>query len=88
VPERDDGEDWLSQVGPTDDGEEWFPGTVAPSHVDCGEMAVLVVTGAGSGRVAYTFWAGQAPAYTPDADFLTWYEGWLDAVLRDERHWW
>ena len=88
VPGRDYGEDWLSEVGLVDDGEEWFPGAIALGHVGCGEMAVLVVAGAGRGRVAYTFWATQAPAYTPDPDFLAWYERWLDAVLRGERHWW
>jgi hypothetical protein len=50
-------------------------------------MALLVVTGPDRGRVAYTFWATQAPAYTPNPDFLAWYERWPDAVLRGEGHW-
>jgi hypothetical protein len=50
-------------------------------------MAVLVVTGPGRGPVVYTYWANLAAVYTPDPDFLAWYERWLDAALRGEQRW-
>jgi hypothetical protein len=56
-------------------------------HLGCGDMAVLVVTGPGRGPVVYTYWANLAAVYTPDPDFLAWYERWLDAALRGEQRW-
>ncbi|MEV6596585.1 SMI1/KNR4 family protein [Actinoplanes sp. NPDC051346] len=88
APGREYGADWLSEVGLSDDDDrEWFPGAIALAHLGCGDMAVLVVTGAGRGRVAYTSWASQAPAFSPDPDFLAWYQRWLDAAGRGDSHW-
>jgi hypothetical protein len=88
-PGHEYGPDWLSEVGLADDGEEWFPGAIALAHIGSGDLAVLVVTGPGRGRVAYVSWDAyvRAPAYTGDADFLAWYERWLDAALEGERYW-
>ena len=87
VPGAKFGTDWLNDACLLADGEEWFPGAIALSHVGCGDMAVLVVTGPGRGRVAYTQWAAQAPSYPPDLDFLAWYERWLDAATTGH-DWW
>jgi hypothetical protein len=86
-PGREYSRDWLADVGLAEDGEEWSPGAIAVGHLGCGDMAVLVVTGPGRGRVVCTYWANSAPVYTPDPDFLAWYERWLDAVLRGEQRW-
>jgi hypothetical protein len=74
---------WTAALGLAE-GDEWFPGQVALSMCGCGDMAVLVVTGPGRGRVAYTASASQAPQYPADPDFLAWYERWLDCVLAGE----
>jgi hypothetical protein len=70
-----------------DDGEEWLAGAIALADLGCGDMAVLVVTGPGRGRVAYIR-ASQAPSYPPDPDCLAWYERWLDAALGGDRPCW
>lgn len=85
-PGRRFGADWVSESGLTDD-DEWFPGAVALAHVGCGNMAVLVVTGPGRGRVAYTCWDDEAPDYSRDPHFLAWYERWLDAAARGDSYW-
>jgi hypothetical protein len=72
---------WLDEDG------ELFPGAIALARLGCGDMAVLVAAGEGRGRVAYTFWATQAPVYTEDPDFLAWYERWLDAALAGDSPW-
>jgi len=87
APGREYGTDWLGEAGLAEDGAEWFPGALALSHAGCGDMAVLVVTGPGRGRVAYTRGASQPPYYPRDEDFLGWYQRWLDAVLARERWW-
>jgi len=87
APGCDYGADWLDELGLTDDGEEWFPGAIALGHLGCGDLAALVVTGAGRGRVAYVSWSGRAPVYARDPDFLAWYERWLDAALAGEFDW-
>jgi hypothetical protein len=80
------GDDWPSEQGLADD-DELFPGAIALAHLGCGDMAILVVTGEGRGRVAYTAWASRAPLYTDDVDFVAWYERWLDAALRADTYW-
>jgi hypothetical protein len=72
--------DWLADVG-CSDADEPYTGTLALSDQGCGYLAILVVSGTASGRVTDTFDSPNGPAFTSDADFLTWYERWLDAVL-------
>ncbi|MCW2139764.1 SMI1/KNR4 family protein [Actinoplanes cyaneus] len=79
------GEDWFERAGVDEDGE-WYPGAIALADQGCGDMVALVVTGPARGRVAYLFW-GRAPMFTADADFLAWYERWLDAALSGAEHW-
>jgi hypothetical protein len=84
-PDRTYGDDWLAEVGLEDDDDEWFSGAIALSHLGCGHMAVLVVTGPARGEIAYTNWSASAPAFRA-TDYLSWYERWLDAALRGERY--
>ncbi|MEV6377096.1 SMI1/KNR4 family protein [Micromonospora musae] len=78
-------EDWLAEAAPGDDDEP-YRGTLPLSHQGCGDLALLVVSGAARGRVAETHPGRQGPRFTEDPDFLSWYERWLDAVLAGERH--
>ncbi|GAA2522775.1 hypothetical protein GCM10010201_21150 [Pilimelia columellifera subsp. columellifera] len=71
-------QDWWPEVGLGEDDEP-YTGVVALSECGCGIMVVLVVTGPGRGRVAFTAEFDEAPQYSHD-DFLTWYEHWLDIV--------
>jgi hypothetical protein len=73
-------QDWLSEVAPGDDDEP-YTGTLALSIQGCGYLSLLVVSGPARGRVADNTDAPTGPDFTEDADFLAWYERWLDAVL-------
>lgn len=73
-------DDWPTEVAPGDDDEP-YTGTLALSDEGCGYMAILVVSGPARGRVTDTYENPTGPVFTADADFLAWYERWLDAVL-------
>lgn len=75
-------QDWWAEVGLPDDGAEPHTGAIALSHEGCGELSLLVVTGPGRGRIASTYDVKRGPTFTPDANFLAWYERWLDGALR------
>ncbi|WP_203818068.1 SMI1/KNR4 family protein [Paractinoplanes ferrugineus] len=77
--------DWLSEVAPGDDDEP-YRGTLALSDQGCGFLSVLVVSGPARGRITDNNDTPAGPAFTDDADFLTWYERWLDAVLAGATH--
>ncbi|NJC10837.1 hypothetical protein F4558_000663 [Micromonospora profundi] len=77
--------DWPSDVAPGDDDEP-YTGTLALSDQGCGDLAILVVSGPARGRVTDNSGAPTGPTFTNDADFLGWYERWLDAVLAGATH--
>ncbi|MGW6917250.1 SMI1/KNR4 family protein [Kitasatospora sp. NPDC054939] len=63
-----------------------FPGTIAVVHRGCSDFTLLVVTGPGRGRLVEVNAEGFfAPRFHADADFLSWYERWLDFVLTGHR---
>lgn len=63
-----------------------YTGTLALSDEGCDYLSILVVSGPARGRVADNGDAPAGPNFTCDADFLGWYERWLDAVLASETH--
>ena len=75
--------DWWAEVGLSDDDEP-YRGVLALGHEGCGHFSVLVVTGAARGRVC-SVPVHSSPSFSPDPDFLSWYERWLDAVLAGEQ---
>jgi len=78
-------EDWPAEVTSSDDDEPYV-GTLTLSDQGCGHYSMLVVTGQARGRVANDAYDHTGPTFTADADFLAWYERWLDAVLASKRH--
>jgi hypothetical protein len=56
-------------------------GPVTLSHQGCGHYSLLEVTGPDRGRVTT-----DSTTPTGDADFLAWYERWLDATLAGEKN--
>jgi hypothetical protein len=80
--EYPDPENWVTEIGwLTDDDWYTYRGVLAVSELGCGYFAGVVVTGEGRGRVIYTFNDERPPMFTPHADFLCWYETWLDGLL-------
>ncbi|MFC6019946.1 SMI1/KNR4 family protein [Plantactinospora solaniradicis] len=63
-----------------------FPGTIAVVWGGCTQYTLLVVTGPGRGRLVEVI-AGSdvVPHFHGDADFLAWYERWLDFTLAGHR---
>jgi hypothetical protein len=63
-----------------------FPGTIAVGWAGGSQYTLLVVTGSGRGRLVEVF-AGSdvVPHFHTDADFLAWYERWLDFTLAGHR---
>jgi SMI1/KNR4 family protein SUKH-1 len=77
--------DWPSGVAPGEDDEPYC-GTLALSDQGCGYLSILVVSGPARGRVTDNSDTPAGPTFTSDADFLSWYERWLDAVLAGATH--
>lgn len=79
-----------SYVSPWSGGEGGptlpFPGTMAVVWGGCTQYTLLVVTGSGRGRLVEVV-AGSdvVPHFHTDADFLAWYERWLDFTLAGHR---
>jgi HEAT repeat protein len=74
--------DWIANAGATSDTvHEAYVGTLALGSQGCSLATLLVVSGAHAGRVVYVDAEHQAPYFVPDADFLDWYERWLDELL-------
>ncbi|MFI7650812.1 hypothetical protein ACIBTZ_32785 [Micromonospora sp. NPDC049460] len=63
-----------------------YPGTIAVVWGGCTQYTLLVVTGSGRGRLVEVI-AGSdvVPHFHTDADFLAWYERWLDFTLAGHR---
>ncbi|MFF4947865.1 SMI1/KNR4 family protein [Streptomyces chattanoogensis] len=80
------GYDWYEVFGPAwfdDDDAEPYPGTITLTSRGCTLWTVLVVTGPARGRVVDINLSFEIdpPSFTPDTDFLAWYERWLDQEL-------
>ncbi|XVV17337.1 hypothetical protein ACQP2X_24055 [Actinoplanes sp. CA-131856] len=59
-----------------------FPGALTIVHRGCSDFTLLVVTGAGRGRLVEVNAEGFfPPRFYSDSDFIAWYERWLDFVL-------
>jgi SMI1 / KNR4 family (SUKH-1) len=81
------GEDWETKY----DNEEWLPefGTLTICEYGCGGYFYLVLNGALTGRVFFLEWNGMSPKFLPMANFLDWYESWLNLVVTgDMKHYW
>lgn len=76
-----DGEEWWHEFGWQDEADCVWPGMITLAHLGCGYLAGLVVRGQARGRVVYTFGDEGPPFFPPHADFVAWYENWLDEVL-------
>jgi hypothetical protein len=63
-----------------------YPGTITVAWGGCTQYTLLVVTGSGRGRLVEVI-AGSdvVPHFHTDADFLAWYERWLDFTLAGHR---
>jgi hypothetical protein len=68
------------------DDEHPYPGAITVVHRGCLDFTLLVVAGPGRGRLVEVN-ADRlfAPYFNSDADFLSWYERWLDFVLAGYR---
>jgi hypothetical protein len=73
--------------------EEWrdqfadvcpYQGTLSLAHEGCSYVVQLVVTGRHAGRVVRVDAEGQPPLMVPEADFLSWYESWVNYVIGGE----
>ncbi|MET7397652.1 hypothetical protein ABZS66_29610 [Dactylosporangium sp. NPDC005572] len=71
---------------PAPSAAQRFPGAIAVVYRGCSDHTLLVVTGPGRGRLVEVNADGNfAPHFHADADFLAWYERWLDFVLAGYR---
>lgn len=69
--------------------EDNYQGAIALEDQGCTFYALLVVSGPLRGRVVYVDLQRNRPPYVvEDPDFLSWYEGWLDALLAGEDTTW
>jgi HEAT repeat protein len=48
----------------------------------CNYDSLLVISGQARGRVVYAHYGEAPPYFVPDQDFLSWYDRWLDELLR------
>jgi hypothetical protein len=61
---------------------EWAQGTIHISDQGCTYSARLIVSGESRGRIVYVDVQSWYPPYfVRDANFIDWYERWLDGVL-------
>jgi SMI1 / KNR4 family (SUKH-1) len=76
--------DWrelLSQANSLKEDDDWLAlaGTIALSDEGCGSLAVLIMTGELRGRICH-FDFMQAPVFSPQDNFLDWYEARLNGA--------
>lgn len=73
---------------PEDEGEsDSAERTITLCDQGCNYFSLLVVKGKEPGRICYMGMMGEL-YYMPDADFLSWYERWLDGtLLRLDKNW-
>lgn len=68
------------------DGHHAPPGTLTIAHLGLGRYAFLVITGEAAGRVFYSDndKPGCLPYFVRDANFLDWYERWIQQSRRQK----
>ena len=76
-------EDWEERYEePPEWGRTLLPGTLTIAHHGCSLVTQLVVTGPARGRLLNLDYDGSTGPYVvEDADFLAWYERWLDEAV-------
>ncbi len=76
-------EDWEQQhEEPPGPDRTFLPGTLTIAHHGCSLVTQLVVTGPARGRLLNLDCEGSTGPYVvEDADFLAWYERWLDEAV-------
>lgn len=62
-------------------GRVFLPGTITVAGHGCSLVTQLIVTGPARGRLMNLDVDGLGPYVVEDADFLSWYERWLDEVV-------
>jgi HEAT repeat protein len=74
---------WLAALGKTDEtARDAYAGTMALGSQGCSYVTLLVTSGPYAGRVVYADADHVRPPYfVHNADFLDWYERWLDELL-------
>jgi hypothetical protein len=70
------------------DSAEPSQGMITIAEQGCAYYAMLVTAGPERGRIAYISMDGGKPFLTEDADFIAWYERWLDELLAGFKHFW
>lgn len=61
--------------------EKLYGGLLPIGSQGCTYLHALVISGEHTGRVVLMDTSGQTPRFAPEANFLDWYERWLDAVI-------
>jgi hypothetical protein len=76
-------EDWEQRhEEPPGPDRTFLPGTLTIAHHGCTLVTQLVVTGPARGRLLnLDSWGSTGPYVVEDADFLAWYERWLDEAV-------
>ena len=64
-----------------DDEEEEYPGLLNIGEQGCSYETMLVITGEYRGKVIYIDLDSQKTFFTYEANFLDWYERWLDETI-------
>lgn len=78
-------DDWLKKLGCNFD--ESLQGAIPIAHMGCACLCYLVVSGQAHGRVFYMPEDGP-PYFVWNANFLGWYERWLDELLMGYDDFW
>ncbi|MCA6091029.1 HEAT repeat domain-containing protein [Streptomyces sp. SCA3-4] len=78
-PDREYGRNWWSEY--CDNDEDLDRGVITVVSRGGADYTFLIISGPARGRLAYVNTDGHVPPYvTEDADFLSWYERWLDEM--------
>jgi hypothetical protein len=79
IPTIEYEESWPEQLGCS--GAECTNGTITIVNQGCTYYVLLIVTGIARGRVVYFDQDLQPPYFPENANFLSWYERWLDELI-------
>jgi len=83
-PDLEPTADWMEKL----DGVSPYQGTLALGTQGCTYASLLIVSGPYAGRVVYVEAGDQPPYMMYENDFLSWYERWLDELLKGYKtHW-
>ncbi|MBN1427653.1 MAG: HEAT repeat domain-containing protein [Anaerolineae bacterium] len=85
TPELEPSDDWVDQFT---DCVSPYQGTISLGTQGCTYATQLIVSGPYAGRVVYVEASDLPPYIVYEADFLAWYERWLDELLQGYKtHW-